>query len=101
MDKSWSFLLGALATILFSLSGLVLIPNWQFEELKPIVDQSGNPHPIAPAGSVLLGREVYIAEGCLYCHSQQVPLHIAGHSALRVSDRRHTSGRPPHRCRLA
>jgi cytochrome c oxidase cbb3-type subunit 2 len=57
---------------LFSLSGLVLIPNWHFEELKPVVDQNGNPHPVAPAGSVLLGREVYISEGCLYCHSQQV-----------------------------
>lgn len=72
MNKSWSFLLGVLATILFSLAGLVLIPNWQFQELKPVVDQNGVSHPTAPEGTVLLGREVYISEGCLYCHSQQV-----------------------------
>jgi cytochrome c oxidase cbb3-type subunit 2 len=72
MNKSWSFLLGVLATVLFSLSGLVLIPNWHFQELQPVVDQSGASHPTPFAGSVLLGREVYISEGCLYCHSQQI-----------------------------
>jgi cytochrome c oxidase cbb3-type subunit 2 len=72
MNRSWSFIAGLLATIGFSMMGLVFIPNWQFEELKPVVDQNGVSHPTPPAGSVLLGREVYISEGCLYCHSQQV-----------------------------
>ncbi len=72
MNKSWSFLIGVLTTITFSMCGLVFVPNWQFEELKPVVDPSGVSHPTPPAGSVLLGREVYISEGCLYCHSQQV-----------------------------
>lgn len=72
MNRSWSFIAGLLATIGFSMMGLIFIPNWQFEELKPVVDQNGVSHPTPPAGSVLLGREVYISEGCLYCHSQQV-----------------------------
>jgi cytochrome c oxidase cbb3-type subunit 2 len=61
-----------LATILFSLSGLVLIPDWQFQDQKPILDEYGEPHPTEPTGSVYLGRQVYISQGCIYCHSQQV-----------------------------
>ena len=72
MNKSWSFLAGALATILFSMWGLVLLPNWQFQELKPIVDEHDVSRPVKPEGSVYLGRQVYISEGCIYCHSQQV-----------------------------
>jgi cytochrome c oxidase cbb3-type subunit 2 len=72
MNRSWTFLAGVLATILFSLSGLVLIPDWQFQEQKPVLDEYGEAHPVQPAGSVYLGRQVYISEGCIYCHSQQV-----------------------------
>jgi cytochrome c oxidase cbb3-type subunit II len=72
MDRSWSFLIGVLATILFSMAGLVLVPNWQFQDLKPQVDDNDVPHPVKPEGSTYLGRQVYISEGCIYCHSQQV-----------------------------
>lgn len=72
MNRSWSFLAGVLGTILFSLCGLVLIPDWQFQDQKPVLDEYGEPHPAEPAGSVYLGRQVYISEGCIYCHSQQV-----------------------------
>jgi cytochrome c oxidase cbb3-type subunit II len=72
MNRSWSFLMGVLATILFSMWGLVLLPNWKFQELKPVVDENEVSHPAKPEGSTDLGREVYISEGCIYCHSQQV-----------------------------
>jgi cytochrome c oxidase cbb3-type subunit II len=72
MNRSWSFLIGVLATILFSMAGLVLVPNWQFQELQPVVDDSEVAHPVKPEGSTYLGRQVYISEGCIYCHSQQV-----------------------------
>ena len=72
MNKSWSFLLGVAATILFSMWGLVLLPNWQFQELQPVLDENDVAHPMKPAGTTYLGRQVYIAEGCIYCHSQQV-----------------------------
>jgi cytochrome c oxidase cbb3-type subunit 2 len=72
MNRSWSFLMGVLVTILFSLWGLVLLPNWRFQELQPIVDENDVSRPVKPEGSTELGRQVYISEGCIYCHSQQV-----------------------------
>jgi cytochrome c oxidase cbb3-type subunit 2 len=72
MNHSWSLILGVVATVMFSMMGLVLIPNWQFQEMKPVVDSEGYQHPTEPLGTVALGRKVYIDLGCLYCHSQQV-----------------------------
>lgn len=72
MNRSLTLFLGILATILFSMTGLVLVPNWKFQELKPIVDRDGYSHPTEPEGTVAQGRKVYIDLGCLYCHSQQV-----------------------------
>jgi cytochrome c oxidase cbb3-type subunit 2 len=72
MNKWWSLLPGVLATLLFSMTGLVLIPNWHFQELNPVADADGVSHPVKPDSTVLQGRQVYIAEGCIYCHSQQV-----------------------------
>ncbi len=63
---------GILATVMISLAGLVLIPNWQYRELAQHTDESGQEWPVRPAGNVALGREVYIDLGCMYCHSQQV-----------------------------
>ena len=54
------------------MAGLVLVPNWQFKDLEPVVDDNDVAHPVKPEGSTYLGRQVYIAEGCIYCHSQQV-----------------------------
>jgi len=59
------FVMGLLATLLIAWIGLTLIPGLQISdiapssELKPYTDQQ------------LRGREVYIREGCIYCHSQQ------------------------------
>lgn len=61
-----------LLTIAASMSGLVFVPNWSYQEIKPDVNDEGIAYPQKPQGDVLKGREVYIAEGCLYCHSQQV-----------------------------
>lgn len=72
MNRSLSLFLGVVATVLFSVTGLVLIPNWHFQELKPEIDSNGNSHPYQREGAVELGRQVYIDLGCLYCHSQQV-----------------------------
>lgn len=63
---------GVMATVLLSLCGLVLIPNWQYQDLDQYEDEMGQMRPVRPAGNVLLGRRVYIDLGCIYCHSQQV-----------------------------
>lgn len=72
MNRSITFLAGVLTTVLLSLCGLVLIPNWKFRELQPVKNEEGVAHPIRLEGVALYGRQVYIEEGCLYCHSQQV-----------------------------
>ncbi len=57
--------LGALAIITFATVALVILPYMQFKKiaapdgLKPYTNQQA------------LGRKVYMANGCIYCHSQQ------------------------------
>lgn len=67
----------ALVTVTASLFGLVLIPDWQMDDIK-IVEST------APDGSTVVyprpleewreqpGRDLYRSLGCIYCHSQQV-----------------------------
>lgn len=72
MNKTFLLALGVLLTIASSVTGLVIIPNWQFQGLKPVVKADGTQYPVPYAGERLAGREVYIDQGCIYCHSQQV-----------------------------
>jgi len=63
---------GILLVVLLSLSGLVAVPERQLGGLEPVELPDGRLYPVEPAGLVAEGRRVYIAEGCIYCHSQQV-----------------------------
>lgn len=66
MTRTWLLLLGALATIGFAVIVLVAVPSIMLVEV---------PHPpqLHPyTAEQQRGRGVYIANGCLYCHSQQV-----------------------------
>lgn len=59
-------LLGAIAIMMFATVVLVLIPEAMLSRVPA-------PPQLQPyTGSVAVGRAVYIREGCLYCHSQQV-----------------------------
>jgi len=65
--------LGIFGTFAFSWAGLVLIPNYQIGHLDPQVDEEGNdPYPMPKSGMADRGRQIYAANGCVYCHSQQV-----------------------------
>jgi cbb3-type cytochrome oxidase cytochrome c subunit len=65
--------LGIFGTFAFSWAGLVLIPNYQIGHLDPQVDEDGNdPYPAPKSGMAERGRKIYAANGCAYCHSQQV-----------------------------
>jgi hypothetical protein len=55
MNKSLSLVSGLLTTVLLSLFGLVLVPNWHFQELKPVVDADGVSHPSRPDFAALAG----------------------------------------------
>ena len=72
MNKTVFLALGIFFTIATSLTGFIIIPNWQFQELKPVVKATGLQYPERWFGDAKKGREVYISQGCIYCHSQQV-----------------------------
>jgi cbb3-type cytochrome oxidase cytochrome c subunit len=52
---------------------LTVIPNWQIGHLNPQSDEEGTDiYPMPQSGMVERGARVYAANGCMYCHSQQV-----------------------------
>ena len=65
--------LGIFGTFAFSWVGLTVIPNWQIGHLNPQSDEEGTDiYPMPQSGMVARGGRVYAANGCVYCHSQQV-----------------------------
>ncbi|MFL6528828.1 MAG: cbb3-type cytochrome c oxidase subunit II [Chthoniobacterales bacterium] len=66
-------LLGIFGTFAFSWAGLILIPNAQIGHLNPQMDEDGGDvYPAPRSGMAERGRKIYMANGCVYCHSQQV-----------------------------
>jgi len=65
--------LGILATLAFSWLGLAYIPDLQIGHLDPQSDEEGTDiYPMPKSGMAERGRRIYIANGCFYCHSEQV-----------------------------
>lgn len=64
--RSFLFFFGILATLLLGWAALVGVPDYMISEVQP------------PEGlqryteEQLYGRSIYVREGCMYCHSQQV-----------------------------
>jgi cytochrome c oxidase cbb3-type subunit 2 len=58
--------LGAFAAIAMSFTALALLPSLQLSTIEP------TPGTTDYTYDEQLGRQVYIREGCMYCHSQQV-----------------------------
>ncbi len=72
-------ILGILGTFAFSWLGLTVIPNAQIGHLDPQTDEDGaDAYPMPKSGLAERGREIYTANGCVYCHSQQVRADYAG-----------------------
>lgn len=66
MTRISVLLLGALAAVIFALIILIILPTTLMAEVP-------RPAGLRPYTSQeLRGREVYIANGCVYCHSQQL-----------------------------
>ena len=72
MSKTFFLAIGIFLTIAASLTGLILVPNWQFKSMQPVAKFDGQQYPTPWFGEPLRGRAVYIDQGCIYCHSQQV-----------------------------
>ena len=71
--------LGIFGTFAFSWVGLTVIPNWQIGHLNPQSDEEGTDiYPRPQSGMFQRGAHVYAANGCAYCHSQQVRPEYAG-----------------------
>ena len=71
--------LGIFGTFAFSWVGLTVIPNWQIGHLSPQSDEEGTDiYPQPQSGMFERGAHVYAANGCIYCHSQQVRADYAG-----------------------
>ncbi len=65
--------LGIFGTFAFSWVGLTVIPNWQIGHLNSQSDEEGTDiYPQPQSGMFERGAHVYAANGCIYCHSQQV-----------------------------
>jgi cbb3-type cytochrome oxidase cytochrome c subunit len=71
--------LGIFGTFAFSWVGLTVIPNWQIGHLNPQSDEEGTDiYPLPQSGMVTRGARVYAANGCNYCHSEQVHAEYSG-----------------------
>ena len=82
--------LGIFGTFAFSWVGLTVIPNWQIGHLNPESDEEGTDiYPQPQSGMFERGERVYAANGCVYCHSQQVrPDYVANDIERKWGNRR-------------
>ena len=71
-SKNIGLAVGVFLTIAASVTGLVIVPNWQFRALQPVKKADGTQYPVPLFGEQLKGRQVYIDQGCIYCHTQQI-----------------------------
>ena len=79
--------LGILATLAFSWLGLAYIPDLQIGHLDPQSDEEGTDiYPMPKSGMAERGRRVYIANGCFYCHSEQLRPDYAASDIERARD---------------
>lgn len=65
MKSEYKLITGAMTTMALAASALVVIPYFQTRHVEPA------PGLKPYTSAELRGRQVYIANGCLYCHSQQ------------------------------
>lgn len=86
MNKAYIFVLGGTSTITLSIFLFVLVPIFQIKEINQ--DEKSVQTPYTELE--LKGRQTYIENGCVYCHSQQVRDPVAG------ADKHFGWGRPSH-----
>lgn len=65
MESEYKLLSGAMVILALATATLVVVPYMQLSDIQP-------PEGLQPyTEAQLRGRQVYIANGCVYCHSQQ------------------------------
>jgi cbb3-type cytochrome oxidase cytochrome c subunit len=79
--------LGLFGTFAFSWLGLTVIPNIQIGAQNPQMDEEQTDiYPAPKSGMAERGRRVYAANGCVYCHSQQIRPDYSSSDIDRVRD---------------
>lgn len=84
MHRGMVVFLGCLLTFTSSWLGLVFAPIFQLGGEKPFSQDDGtsvSSYPHMRSGTALAGVEIYKANGCIYCHSQQVRSEKFGNNA--------------------
>src|SRR5205085_419049 len=101
MDRGMVIFVGALLTFSSSWLGLVLYPFWQLQGEQPYTDPQGqaDAYPRPLAGKALAGKRVYEANGCMYCHSQQLRSERFGRSPRALNLGREWTVDPGYRWR--
>ncbi len=73
MNRLTTLFIGFFLTFLTAWVGLVIVPYFQFGQLEPQIDaDTGDQFPALRTGLAQRGMQVYQANGCIYCHSQQI-----------------------------
>jgi len=73
MNRVSFIFVGLLCTLAVSWWGLVLVPQFHLGSQQPVaVPGSSQTYPAPRLGLATRGQEVYRANGCFYCHTQQV-----------------------------
>jgi cytochrome c oxidase cbb3-type subunit 2 len=89
MNKLPLLFLGIFLTFASAWAGLVAYPYLKLGRLLPFTDDAGDVLPPPISGLADAGQEVYAANGCVYCHSQQVrPAYLSTDIAKGLGPRR-------------
>jgi len=73
MKSGVGIFLAVFVAIGLSWGGFVLAPQWQLgrAKLEPVLNSAAT-YPLPPTGAAALGLQVYRANGCAACHTEQV-----------------------------
>jgi cbb3-type cytochrome oxidase cytochrome c subunit len=86
--------LGIFGIFAFSWLSMTVVPNLQIGSLNPQSDEEGTDiYPMPPSGMALRGARVYAANGCAYCHTQQVRPEYGGSDLERKWGERRSAPR--------
>jgi len=73
MNYSCLIFFGVFVTFVASWWGMIFAPQLQIGSQQPKVPEGfAIAYPTARPGIASQGHQVYVANGCVYCHSQQV-----------------------------
>lgn len=81
MNHIRSIFLGIALLFFSGWLGLVAYSYLQLGRMKPLIDSDGSLPPVY-SGMSLVGAQVYAANGCVYCHSQQIRQTSITHSDI-------------------